>query len=135
MKSKLHKHLTAALLTVAFLGSSVGLPIVVVACPMMQKCSAECSCCKEQTGQPSATASASTSYTCCLKTVLVSPLRFESTELKSTNFVQQKAAGFSSPLESVSSSILTQNPSLIFPLVAGFSPPGNSYQLTLPLRI
>jgi hypothetical protein len=135
MKSNLHRCLASAILTVALLGSSVGLPIVTVTCPVMHRCSMGFSCCKGETNRPGTKPSPSTSYTCCLRTMLVSPLRFESTESKSTNFVHQERTGFSSPSGAVSSYSLTQNPSLIVPLVAGFGPPGNSYQLTLPLRI
>jgi hypothetical protein len=135
MKPRLHNRLISATLSFAFLVSSVGLPAVVLACPAMQKCSVESSCCEVQTNRQTADLSTFASYACCSRTIVASSLRFESTEAKSTNLIHKEKTGLSNPSEAVVSETPTQNPSLILPVVADFSPPGSSLQLSLPLRI
>jgi hypothetical protein len=135
MKPALHKHLETVILTVALLASSVGLPVIAPACPVMEKCPVGSSCCKEQTAKQNADLAPFASYASCSRTVVVSYLKFESTEVKSTNFVQQQKASFSGPSGAVFSSTLSQHPSLDVPSVSYFSPPGSFYQLSLPLRI
>jgi hypothetical protein len=89
MKPNHRNILLRVVLALAFLISNVGLPIVLVACPVTEKHGIDPSCCQNQTEQHGINLSSST-YNCCEKTVVAPPLRFESIELKSTVSTVQK---------------------------------------------
>jgi hypothetical protein len=115
MKPNHRNILLRVVLALAFLISNVGLPIVLVACPVTEKYSIDPSCCRNQTEQHGMNLSSST-YNCCEKTVVAPPLRFESIELKSTvSTVQKLKVEYSVSGESVifasAGSIASRDPS------------------------
>jgi hypothetical protein len=136
MKPKPSKYLTTLFLAAAFSLSSVGLPIVIMACPSMVSSPVQSSCCEEPTSQSSANLLQLNSHTCCSKALVAAPLKLESAEVKSTGiFSQKERAGLGIPSVVALPGTRSQDPSLLVSLIAAFSSPESSYHVTLPLRI
>jgi hypothetical protein len=136
MKPIQDKILLPLVLALMFFISNVGLPIVLVACPVMENRGIEQSCCQDQTNQLAVKLSAFSTSSCCEKTVAAPPLKFESTELKSTVSTAQKfKVEFAFSAESVVFTSTSPIVSLGISSADVLLPARESYLFTSSLRI
>jgi len=101
----------AAILLLSFLVANVGLPIALVACPMLNEVTTNCSMCGVPPANNATQTISSAPASCCTKIEGKAPLKFESSEAKVNSLFQQKVkATFNVPAIATSADFSFGNP-------------------------